>query len=101
LPPDWLSDVDIGGEPKAYVEITLADVYATLLKVDKATASLVDRSEAAEKRGDDHETRLRALEQEAVRKRDLAASQTRTIAVLSVVAAFLSAGVAVISRLIG
>lgn len=82
--------MEVGGEPKAYVEITLADVYATLLKVDKATASLVDKSEAAEKRGDDHETRIRSLERRVL-----------AIPSLASVVALAALGVAVWGRVAG
>lgn len=52
----------MAGEPKAVVEIGLAEIYNTLIEVKGSVGTLVEQQGATSKRGDDQESRLRDLE---------------------------------------
>lgn len=72
-------------QPKAVVEIGLAEIYNTLVDVRENVVAMRSEQDTEKAKVADHEARVRVLEQTTVTREEMRASHNRTVAVITVV----------------
>jgi hypothetical protein len=81
------------------VTITLTDIYEKLIVVETKLAPILDPDVGVMAKQRDHEGRLRELEQEVVRRDDLAKVRAQTVAIVTLMLLILGASIGLIQAI--